>query len=525
LKSSGLYSFIFTCLIPILAGSDALFASRTTAIGLFSRRFDSPLSKEIVLRFPIFLSKAYTRAKKGKVMYPNEFARLRDEQKLDNKVIYSLDEYAKIRKFIGDGILVTGEIFEYQDKKKNAEGEVTEEEQVPEKKLVFVRLHHYDTITEKLVSFNIYSKPETILIDLLRNIMPLENDRYLARPIPAGSKVAIMTPLEPVGLNNFYAYLMQLDFDVRTLSGNDMSTMFLNEMEPLRDIVTKKVSYTTPVSVTDFHPPVLSPAADNEADRIEYNRFAAIATRTTTGFDRELSKTLTSIGRRTGADYLLVLRPNGGKSFARGFDLHQGGLIWFQDSFPAKSNDAGEVLATMIAEMQRPMVTLPEEQFEAIAQEKDRMTAQGAGGGLASVAILDFYDRTNTPLYTWLSSSLSAAIDDSMKRIFEYDRTNEKVAQEVGAKLFKSPADVNAKTLKDFQAATGADYLIFGFYSVDAKTGNLLIDSKVYDMTKKGVIGGTVTESPVDVRLFNSVDEIAQGVVQDIFSATQSQIK
>jgi hypothetical protein len=153
------------------------------------------------------------------------------------------------------------------------------------------------------------------------------------------------------------------------------------------------------------------------------------------------------------------------------------------------------------------------------------MTAQGAAGGLASVAILDFYDRTNSVLYTWLSSSLSNAVDDSMKKIFEYDRADEKKSADAGARLFKSPADVTADRLKEFQKATGADYLIFGFYSLNNKTGNITIESKVYDLAKKTPIGGSVTESPVDARLFNTVDEISQGIVQDIFNMTQGQNK
>ena|GEM_PF-4391989 len=523
MKSQGLTRFCIFFSLALSAGTTGLWADGTTAIGLFSRRGETILSKEIILRFPIFLSKAYTRAKKGRVMYPNEFARLREEQKIENRVVYKPEEYEKISRLIDGGHLVTGEIFEYEEKKKDEEG--GEEAVVPEKKYVYVRLHHYDCSTRKLVTFNIYSQPETILVDMLRNILPLEKDRYLAKPIAGGSKISVIVPLEGVSLNDFYGYLLGHNYDLRVLSGNDMSVHYLNEFEPLRDIDSRRISYTTPKIVDDFSVPPLSAAGDNEANREDYNEFAALWSKKVNGFERELARTLSGIRTRTSADYLIVLRPDGKKSFARGFDLNQGGLIWFQDSFPAKSSSTSDMLEAMVKEMQRPMVTLPEEQFQAIAEEKDRMTAQGASGGLASVAILDFYDRTNTVLYTWLSSSLSAAIDHSMKRIFEYDRANEKLSLEVGGKLFKTPADVNAKTLKEFQKATGADYLIFGFYSVDPKTGNLSIDSKVYDLVKQKGIGGAITESPVDVRLFNSVDEISQGIVQDIFSATQSQTK
>jgi hypothetical protein len=112
-----------------------------------------------------------------------------------------------------------------------------------------------------------------------------------------------------------------------------------------------------------------------------------------------------------------------------------------------------------------------------------------------------------------------------MKKIFEYNRADEIKSAEVGARIFKTPSDITPKNLKDFQTQTGADYLIFGFYSLNKQTGNIVIESKVYDLVKNKAIGGSTTESPVDVRLFNVVDEIAQGIVQDIFTMTQTQNK
>ncbi|MBX3720989.1 MAG: hypothetical protein KF713_04055 [Turneriella sp.] len=501
----------------------AIDAARTTAIGMFYRRSDTPLSKEITLRFPILLNKAFTKAQKGRVMYPNEFNKLREERKLENRVKYTTAEYDQIQKLIGGGNLVTAEIYEYQQVQKKEPGAEAPPQDAPDKKFVFLRLHHYDSATRNMVSFSMYSSPETAVVDMVRYLMPLEEGRYLSRPIPAESKLAIIAPLEGTSLNSFYEYLMQLKFDVRVLTGSDNSPVLLQEMEPLRSLDSTRLSYVTVKDTTAFSPPSYSAAADNDADRAEYEEFAALEARMVGGFDRELAASLAAIRNRTKADYLLILKPDGKKSFARGFDLSQGNMIWFQDSFPATSGAAGDVLAAMITEMQRPTVTIPEEQFEAMAQEKDKMSSQGASGGLASVAILDFYDRTNTVLYTWLSSSLSAAVDDSMKKIFEYDRAAEAKSTEAGSRLFKTPADITPDRLKEFQKATGADYLIFGFYSLNSATGNISIESKVYDLVKNKLIGGSTTQSPVDVRLFNTVDEISQGIVQDIFNMTQGQ--
>ncbi len=513
-------------ILTLLAVSNALFATGATAIGTFSRRFDSPVSKEIILRFPIFLSKAYTRAKKGRVMYPNEFSKLREEKQIASRVIYTPDEYSQISKLIDGGNLLTGEIFEYAEKEKDDEGnDIEPTAEIPEKKYVLVRLYHYSSTTGKISSFTVYSKPETVVIDLLRTVLPLEKDRYLSRPITSASKLAVIAPLKAVELNDFYISLISQNFNVHPLSGLDFEASSSADLRLARHLMTQRVSYYSPLLVESVTPPALSAAGDNEANRADYNAFASIVANKDYNFEKQLKTILGQIRSRTGAEYLVLLNPDGKNSFARGFDLSTGGMVWYQDSFPAKSGADADVLASMISEMQRPLVILSEEQLNKIAEEKDRMSAQGASGGLASVAILDFYDRTNTPLYTWLASSLSIAIDDSMKKIFEYDRANEKKSFEAGSRIFRSPADVNEKTLKEFQTATGADYLIFGFYSVSAKTGNIVIESKIYDLVKKKEIGGSTTESPVDVRLFNVVDEISQGIVQDIFSMTQQQTK
>lgn len=500
----------------------SLAASAKTAIGTFVRRQESPTSREIILRFPILLNKAYQRAQKGRVIYPNEFDLLREENKIPAKVLYTPDEYATIAKFIDEGALVTGEIYEYNPEDENEDEDDDTTAQTEETR-VFVRLHHYNAKTKKLVSFNVDSTPENVVTDLVRYILPLEEDRYLMHPIAAKSRITVIAPLDAPSLNNFLAYLLELQFDVRLATGSDYTTLVPQELEVLREIQTSTVSYSTVAVQQELVVPPLSAALDNAAERRDYNHFAALYAQNVAGFSRRLSSILSALRQQSGADYLLILQPYGKKPFARGFDLRRGGLAWFQDSFPVKTSNPGEILASMIAEMQRPAKTLDEAQFAQLAQEKDRVPSQGSSGNLASVAILDFYDRTNSPLYAWLSNSLSTAIDGSMQRIFEYERANEKISSEIGKKVFRSPSDISSKNLKEFQTQTKADYLIFGFYSINPQNGNIVIESKVFDLVKKTAIGGSRTESPVDARLFNVVDQIAQGIVQDIFTMTQKQ--
>jgi len=522
------FAFVFGVLCSEPAAADA-----PTAIGLFTRRADTPVSKEIILRFPIFLSKAYGRAKRGSVIYPHEYSRRRADSQVANQIRYTPDEYKKLKSIIESGSLITGEIYEFEEKKKkkekdddaaNADSENTNAADAPlDKKNVFVKLYHYNSATNKIVTLRIYSKPESIVIDMVRQVMAIETDRYLAYPIKPGSRLAVITPLDAVAMNNFYMKLIHDKFQVRALSGNDLTSGAANELAPLSNVVSTRVSYETVRDEIADKPLVLSPALDIEAAFAEEDEYQRLYQSAGVNFDVSLRNTLQKIHARTQADYLLVLKPDGKSSFARGFDLNLGGMVWFQDTFPATSSATEDVLSAMVAEMQRVTPTLKEEQFVAIAEEKDKMSSQGANGGLASVAILDFYDRTDSPLYNWLSTSLSIAVDDSMKKIFEFDRNNEKKSNEAGARYFKSPADITPARLKEFQSATGADYIIFGFYSLNKASGNLIIESKVYDLMKNKQIGGAVTESVVDVSMFNAVDEISQGIVQDIFNMTQKQ--
>ncbi len=515
---------LFSFLIGLAGTATPLHAADSVAIGYFSRRVDTPLSREIILRFPIFLSKTYARTKRGSVIYPHEFSKRRMQLSIANSVLYSAKEYQKLKPAIENGILITGEMFEYEEKKreKGASDEIENSIENPlDKKHVIVKLYCYNAQTERLTTLRISSKPETVVIDMVKRVVLLEKDRYLEKPILPKSRVAVMASVDNIELNAFYMHLLEKNYSVSALSGDDLMRQDFQDFDRLRDIRSRTLSYESTVDLKDEPRLILSAAADNEARALAYNEFQTLRDKAQTHFEKTLKGVLSKIRERTQADYLLLFHPDGRSSFARGFDLQTGSLVWFQDSFPSKSSSTEDVLNTMVDEMQRPLKTLDEIQFAAIAAEKDKMSSRGADGELANVAILDFYDKTASPLYLWLSSSLSTAVDDSMKKIFEYNRSDEKTSNGAGARFFKTPQDVSAARLKDFYKATGADYLIFGFYTIDKKTGLLVIESKVFDLVREKQIGGSTNESPVDVSLFNAVDEISQGIVQDIFTMTQ----
>ncbi|MBV6492402.1 MAG: hypothetical protein LDLANPLL_00395 [Turneriella sp.] len=522
---------VFFSILLYLVVTVSVTAAVPTSIGYFAKASDTPLSHEIVLRFPIVLSKALQKANRGALIYPNEFSRRREKIKLKNQVLYKADEYKKLQDILDNGSLITGKIFEYEPKnivlRKNNDKKIEPSTEMDgiDKRNVLVKLYHYNSATNYITTFWVYSKPETVVVDMVRRIFPLVGDRYLKAPIAAGSKVAVLATLNALELNQFYMELSRQRYRVHTLSGDDFTALAANDVEPLRSIQSRLVSYDAVRTLEEEPPFALSAAVDYSDDLADRNEYEAVREQMTNQFAKNFSSVLKKIQAHTQADYLLLFRPQGKKSFARGFDLHSGSLVWFQDSFPSKSSSNEDVLTAMVSEMQRSTPTLSDEQFVELGSQIDKMTAQREDGSLASVAILDFYDRTNSPLYAWLSGSLSSAVDDSMKKIFEYNRNEEQKSNAAGRKFFKSPADITTARLKEFKNETGADYIIFGFYSLSTSSSNIVIESKVYDLVKLTAIGGSVSQSPVDVRLFNAVDEIAQGVVQDIFNMAQKQSK
>ncbi|MCS6972427.1 MAG: hypothetical protein NZL89_05310 [Leptospiraceae bacterium] len=488
----------------------------TTYVGAIAYYQKNPAAREIALRFPIALSRAYARLQKeyrSKVVYPNQFRKLCQEKNLPFRAVYAPADYQLLKDVLQGGSLVTAEIRVYDPDEEEDEDEAKKDDKkaessLPEEITAYASLYHYNSTTGEMHSFFITAHPEVAVREMVRYILPMENGRYLLRPIATKSSLAILSPLDPLSLNSVLTYLLEWGYDVRVLGGNDFGMLDLSRLELLREIQTVNVSYYTPEET-------IVPAAAEERE------FAQLFQEKVKEFPQRLTAQLRALGKKVGAHYLVVLQPFGKHPFARGFDLRRGELVWRQDQFAEKSDNPGLRIAAMVSEMQRVGPQIAKEELEQIVAEKDRVSAQRDTGGLARVAILDFYDRTRSPLYNWLSVSLSSAVNDSMQRIFEFERTEEKKSNEAGAKLFAGGKNLTLKTLQAFQTELDADYLILGFYSLNPKNGNVIIESKVYDLVKKKEIGGKVLESTVDVQLFNAVDEIASGVVQDILQMTQ----
>jgi hypothetical protein len=127
------------------------------------------------------------------------------------------------------------------------------------------------------------------------------------------------------------------------------------------------------------------------------------------------------------------------------------------------------------------------------SERRVALTADALGGKPATgakttlkVAILDFKDETGSNLYTWLSDSLPDAIDQSMRKDFEYKR---------------QPAE------------TGANLVISGKYEMASGKNGIHIEAKIYFRDTDQILGTEGVDAPLDAELFNSTKILSDKLV------------
>jgi TolB-like protein len=497
----------FAAFISVLAlqGTILAKAPRAIAFGPIVSAEGSAQGNELELRFPLLTSKALkVTGKAGRILFPNQVADILKKSELKPQARYTLKEYAKIRGELGGANLVTGEI-------------------LPADTGARTRLHYFDFEKNTLTSLEVRADPGEIAPAMVRQFLQLEDNRIMLTAIPLRAKIILCTSLEAKFHNELIAELLHKGYQV--VLSQDENSFSENEILRMKYFESSAVSYVSPER--EAHEAnvklILSPASDEDEEKYVYEQSSRQFDAYYTNFPETLSKTAIDLGTKTNADYLLVVYADGRNSFARALDLKNGGIIWKQDAFPeAKSSDTVDVVVEIVRQMQQVPLNVATENLR-IDLSQGKQSAKGQGGGLASVAILDFYDKTNTQLYSYLSSSLSQAVDGSMQRIFEFDRANVDKSNQAGRAHLKASGDADKKALAAFQQQTGADYLIYGDYTFNTKTGKVSIRARIYDLARKTVIGTTVMESNVDGTLFTAVDQIADKIVQDILLMAQSQ--
>lgn len=128
-----------------------------------------------------------------------------------------------------------------------------------------------------------------------------------------------------------------------------------------------------------------------------------------------------------------------------------------------------------------------------VSERRVALTADALGGKQMAgaktplkLAILDFRDDTGSNLYAWLGGSLPDAIDQSMRKDFEYKR---------------QPADA------------GANLVISGKYEMAAGKDGIRIEAKIYYRDTDQVLGTEGVDAPLDAGLFNSTKILSDKLV------------
>lgn len=141
---------------------------------------------------------------------------------------------------------------------------------------------------------------------------------------------------------------------------------------------------------------------------------------------------------------------------------------------------------------------------------------QPNSANLAKVAIIDFEDRTGSANYTYLSGSLSTAINTSMQTKFDYASLDAETAQTVALELRKKSGKFESSEAAEFCRATGTDILVYGSYEIDPQTGQIAMKTKINFAIINRIVTLEPILNPVDATLFQATEIMASKIVEKI---------
>ena len=147
----------------------------------------------------------------------------------------------------------------------------------------------------------------------------------------------------------------------------------------------------------------------------------------------------------------------------------------------------------------------------AATLSKDK-TAQDATP--LKVAILNFSDQTGSPNCGWLAESLPDAIDQSMRKDFEYARPNPKSAQKIANAA-------SGKTAKQLAADLGTNLVISGSYKLNENKSGVRIEAQIYYADGDKVLGSESVDASLDSQIFNSTKILSDKMVGRLHQLTR----
>jgi len=132
-----------------------------------------------------------------------------------------------------------------------------------------------------------------------------------------------------------------------------------------------------------------------------------------------------------------------------------------------------------------------------------------AGAAPLKIAILNFNDETKSDICGWLSASLPDAIDQSMRRDFEYLRPKPVALQKLAEQSV-------GKSDKDRSTALGVNLVISGRYTLNENKSTVRIDAQIYYAGTDSVLGTETIDSPLDAQIFGATKILSEKLVEKL---------
>ncbi len=500
--------FLFFCLLP----AAKIYSIVTVAFGAIKNESDRVRLNEFELRLPVEVSRLLKdREKEIKIIPPQESIKIFEQKKLPNNIIYSKEE---------ELVQACGAL--------KANAILTATINLRDDNQIQIKQWLYLCEGNRQFKFVYIEPPATALksavlgtVAVIGQYLPEKSGgRLLLSEVKPGSKVAILSNTSPEALNRAAIALFERGYKVSAIGYVDFLSPEEKELNLFQEISSQELSYVGfEADFSDLGSITLHPLENATKKVTQQTALYDLFVSYTRSFDTKETAALQRLRNLTQADFLLIAHNGQTASFARVIDLRNGKLSYLRQQLPAsqKTDDPENTnLLQLVAEISIPP------QLPDVSNVGGLSTLAKIAGGddIATVAILDFFNRSGQKKFAWLTTSLSAAVSESMLRVFEYRRADLQKEKEATAKF---GANIQTQTFLELQKMTGADFLIFGDYTFDPKTKELLIEAKVYDLFSQKEIGTATERTPIDNRIFNAVDNIANKIVQDIYKMATTQ--
>lgn len=528
--------FIFLVYLGAI-GFGSMLTAHTLAIGNFSvdeKSSQSEILKELELSMPLEVTRAIESRKNIALLSPSKFhSRLSQKPPLslvsstskDTTPFYTREQYQKICEkadidFFLDGKLILNVYYIKIDNFPNVPKEL-----IPTKaqrftnikkesyKSIFTlysrkddrlfQVHYLEPTARALLFQSINGLANTLLaiVDETREYIKLDH-------FDKKKSLILISDLEPSSQNNVAIEAMKRGFDLKSASLLDMHSLNAQDINVFFDI-----------STSDFSAQTANPDFD------QFKRYSFFGIKSAKKKNQENKKALELLGnfekqslsfpvlqKKYNADLLLIVGTE--KKFLRAIDLKESKIISVYDNFNMPSEQdlspAENLALGALNFLSKP------EKLISVPNIGKPASLRNDSAQLATLAILDFSDKTKVKHYQWMSGSLASAVSNSMEKVFTFNKANESLVKS-NALILTAKEEPKKNDLEQFQKNASSDFVILGHYFLETDGKRMVIVASVYDLVLKEKITTIRETTNVDSSLFKAVDSVARQIVQAIY--------